>query len=85
MDEDEQKERNVKEDKNLDEQEIYEQKEFNNEFNDLLNKINNEDAGLDDITSIDLDFLKNDYIELYDLKKLLNEPKYHIAKFKFFF
>ena len=85
MDEDEQKERNVKEDKNLDEQEIYEQKEFNNEFNDLLNKINNEDAGLDDITSIDLDFLKNDYIELYDLKKLLNEPKYHIAKFKILF
>ena len=84
MDEDEQTKRNAKEDKK-DELEIYKQKEFKKEFDELLNKINNEDAGLDNITSIDLDFLKNDYIELYDLKKLLNEPKYHIAKFKILF
>ena len=33
-------------------------------------------------SSIDLDFLKNDYLELYDLRKLLNDPKYYLAKFK---
>ena len=59
--------------------------EFKKEFDDLLNKLNNEDKELDNITNIDLDFLKNDYIELYDLKKLLNSPKYHIAKFKILF
>ena len=85
MDENEQKEENVKEDINFVEYEIYKQMKFKKEFDDLLNKINNEDEGLDNITNIDLDFLKNDYLELYDLRKLLNEPKYHIAKFKFLF
>ena len=55
------------------------------EFNELLKAIDSEkdDENLkNDISNIDLDFSKNDYIELYDIKKLLDVPKYHIAKFK---
>ena len=48
--------------------------EFNSEKDDENLK--------NDISNIDLDFSKNDYIELYDIKKLLDVPKYHIAKFK---
>ena len=86
MKDNEQKEENAKEDINIDESEIYKQMDFKKEFDDLLNKLNNvKDEELDNITNIDLDFLKNDYIELYDLRKLLNGPKYHIAKFKILF
>jgi hypothetical protein len=86
MEDNEQKEEKAKEDINIDESEIYKQMDFKKEFDDLLNKLNNvKDEELDNITNIDLDFLKNDYLELYDLRKLLNEPKYHIAKFKFLF
>ena len=60
--------------------------DFKNEFDDLLNKLNNvKDEELENITNIDLDLLKSDYIEFYDLRKLLNEPKYHIDKFKILF
>ena len=55
------------------------------EFNKLLIQIDSEKADenpKNNISNIDLDFLKNDYIELYDIKKLLDDPKYHIAKFK---
>ena len=60
--------------------------DFKNEFDDLLSKLNNvKDEELENITNIDLELLKSDYIEFYDLMKLLNEPKYHIAKFKILF
>lgn len=53
------------------------------EFTKLLTDIDSSSLDAkDDISNIDLEFLKNDYIELYDMRKLLNDPKYHIAKFK---
>ena len=72
---------------NITKSEIYEQKVFKDEFEALLTKLNNAklDESGDMATLIDLDFLKNDYIELYDLRKLLNEPKYHLAKFRILF
>ena len=54
------------------------------EFNELLNRLNADDYE-DPKTSIsqnELDFLKNDYIDLYDIRKILKAPKYHLAKFK---
>ena len=86
MNEDEQIEENSKKYINIDKFEIYKQINLKKEFDDLLNKLNNiKDKELDNIASIDLDFLKNDYFELYDLKILLNDSKYKIAKFKIFF
>ena len=76
----------IKNTDNTYESEIYSQNNFKKEFEELLNKLNNSKIDeLDNVSSIDLEFLKNDYIELYDLRKLLNEPKYHIAKFRILF
>ena len=52
------------------------------EFDKILENINKEENTKENIYSIDYNFLKDDYIELYDRKKLLNDPKYHLAKFK---
>ena len=68
---------------NINKSEIYQEIDFKKEFEELLTKLNNNILDeSDDITIIDLDFLKNDYIELYDLRKLLNDPKYYLAKFR---
>ena len=71
--------------------------EFENLFkqiedsNDLKNKEENINfEGVDKIekdkisyfNSCDSDFLENDFCDLYDVQKLLKEPKYQTAKFK---
>ena len=53
-----------------------------NEFDKLLENLDKEENVKENINIIDYSFLKDDYIELYDRKKLLNDPKYHLAKFK---
>ena len=52
------------------------------EFDKILENINKEENTKENIYSINYNFLKDDYIELYDRKKLLNDPKYHLAKFR---
>ena len=52
------------------------------EFDKILEDINKEENNKETIYDIDYDFLQDDYIELYDRKKLLNDPKYHLAKFR---
>lgn len=69
----------------LNSKQIYKSDDFKKEFDELLKRINEEEQNDKDQmynSSIDLDFLKNDYLELYDLRKLLNDPKYYLAKFK---
>lgn len=63
------------------ETDIFKTEDFN--FANLLTAINKDDKD-DNIqeAQIDLDFLKNDYLELYDLGKLLNNPDYYLSKFK---
>ena len=68
----------------LNSKQIYKSDDFKKEFDELLKRINEEEQNDKDQmynSSIDLDFLKNDYLELYDLRKLLNDPKYYLAKF----
>ena len=63
---------------------IYKPEDFRLEFDNLLKKINKDDSNeniQEESYNIDLDFLKNDYLELYDLGKLLNNPQYYLAKF----
>ena len=65
--------------------EIYKPEDFKLEFDNLLQEINKDDSNeniQEEPSKIDLDFLKNDYLDLYDLGKLLNNPQYYLAKFK---
>ena len=60
--------------------EIYKPEDFKLEFDNLLQEINKDDSNeniQEEPSKIDLDFLKNDYLDLYDLGKLLNNPQYY--------
>ena len=79
------KENQIMKESDLNTKQIYKSEDFKKEFDELLEKINEDDQNDNNEmynSPIDLDFLKNDYLELYDIKKLLNEPKYYLAKFK---